>query len=79
MPIGHYVDEVLYNKVPATIVLVAGDAGFKSILQTTVQLELMEIYFWETVIFLEIGFNALFILYNKSFINIFKLISGNEI
>uniref|UniRef100_U9U743 Uncharacterized protein n=1 Tax=Rhizophagus irregularis (strain DAOM 181602 / DAOM 197198 / MUCL 43194) TaxID=747089 RepID=U9U743_RHIID len=48
MPIGHYMDEVLYNKVPATIVLVAGDAGFKSILQTTVQLELMEIYFWET-------------------------------
>ena len=49
MQIGHYMDYVLYNKVPATLALVAGDADFKPILQTAVQLGwTVEIYFWNT-------------------------------
>jgi uncharacterized LabA/DUF88 family protein len=49
MQINHYMNHVLYTKVPAVLALVAGDADFKLILQTAVQLGwIVEIYFWNT-------------------------------
>lgn len=44
MQISHYIDGVLYNKVPATLAFITGDSDYKPVLQTTVQLE---IYFWD--------------------------------
>jgi uncharacterized LabA/DUF88 family protein len=47
--IGHYMDNVIFNKVPATLALITGDSDFKPILQTAVKLGWMvEIYFWES-------------------------------
>ena len=47
--IGHYMDQVLYNKVPAKLALVTGDSDYKSILQTAADLGwIIEIYFWNT-------------------------------
>jgi hypothetical protein len=49
MQIGHFIDQVLFNKVPAVLALATGDSDFMPVLQTAVQLGWMvEIYFWNT-------------------------------
>ncbi|GBB98662.1 hypothetical protein RclHR1_32920002 [Rhizophagus clarus] len=53
--VGHYIDQVLYNKVPATLALVTGDSDYKPILQTATELGwIIEIYFWNTADSLEL-------------------------
>ena len=49
MQIGHFIDQVLFSKVPAVLALATGDSDFKPILETAVELGWMvEIYFWNT-------------------------------
>lgn len=38
MQIGHYMDQVLFNNVPATLALITGDADYKPVLETAVDL-----------------------------------------
>jgi hypothetical protein len=49
MQIGHFIDQVLFGKVPAVLALATGDSDFKPILLTAVELGWnVEIYFWNT-------------------------------
>ena len=49
MQIGHYMDQVLFNNVPATLALITGDADYKPVLETAVYLGWMvKINFWNT-------------------------------
>lgn len=49
MQIGHYIDQILFNNVPAILALVAGDSDYRPILETAVNLKWMvEIHFWNT-------------------------------
>ena len=60
MQIGHYMDQVLFKNVPAILALVTGDADYKPVLETAVDLGWkVEIYFWNTGIRLRLFFFVL--------------------